>query len=1036
MPIKPPHLLLLISSVASVSPAEDWPTYMHDESRSGVSQERLSFPLNNLWNLIPSAPPQPAWPEPGLGELPKLGFDDAFHVSMVGETVYFGSPIDNGIHAINVKTGKPRWTFFTEGAVRVAPTIADGFVYAGSDDGAIYCLTTASGEKMWSTRPFDGSTRIIGAGKVMSLWPIRMGLVARGDRVFCGAGLFPTSGTAVLALNAVDGSVAWKTSEVPRSSYATLVPQGYPTVTGDKIFVPCGRSTPISYIMADGTCGNPIDKSYATVRKKGVISGGYGVVVDNGIYVGTQNELHGYNPEGKHQTVWADTRQIIATDEGFFRLVGQNPTDRKTDSAGKTDTVAALDRSAPREPPRWAFRASGLQKMIAAGPHLIVGGRNEIFALDGSTGKKLWSGKVDGLARGLAVANGHLVVSTDNGSIHCFGAGDTFSDPPAPGAIEIGEDVATLARAIVDDSRANAGFGLVLGPGSAELAVKLAELTDLRMHIAETDPQEASSVRAQLLEAGIYGNEVVVDVLPPENDVLPYPPYFANLVVATGATRASRTQLAELLRVLKPCGGVLYSAEPADGKAFGDTGTVTQVRLTPGDTWTKMVRSPLPGARNWTHQYADAGNTGSSDDALIRGHQRVLWYGGPGAGKVQDRHRRSEAPLCLDGRVFLQGFSAQDDKTLLLSFDAYNGVSYWEREIPGAERIYIVNDCGNLAASRDGLFVALGERCEKLDLVTGVTESTYPVPTSGGETNRNWAYLAVNEKILVGSVSSGYQFSSSIFAYDIRAGKLKWHYRGNVIRNSTIAISGGKLFFVEHRGDAQAPHVLNPLERAQEARSRAKRRGKEVPRKPAPDVPIRTVVALDLQTGDEIWAKDEDFTGCGDWTYNLCGIAKNEVVFFCGVHSAYGRENGSENERRALALSAIDGERIWNEAIGNRVRPIVVGDRITGRPNAFYLSSGKPVLKEGGAYPWTTPSSGACGQMSASAGLIFFRHGQTVAVNAKTGKRIMSFTGMRPGCLINVIPAGGVVLQVEASSGCKCYHALQGTVAFVPATTK
>ena len=52
--------------------------------------------------------------------------------------------------------------------------------------------------------------------------------------------------------------------------------------------------------------------------------------------------------------------------------------------------------------------------------------------------------------------------------------------------------------------------------------------------------------------------------------------------------------------------------------------------------------------------------------------------------------------------------------------------------------------------------------------------------------------------------------------------------------------------------------------------------------------------------------------------------------------------------------------------------------------------------------------------------------------DAATGTSLMNFTGMRPGCLINVIPAAGVIVQVEASSGCTCYHAIQSTVAFVP----
>ena len=106
--------VLLLSALAPAL-AEDWPTYMHDAERSGVSLEGVALPLTELWSCVPPTDPVPAWPDPqvGWGELPKLSFDDAFHVCMVGETVCFGSSVDNGIHALNAATGERRWSFFT-----------------------------------------------------------------------------------------------------------------------------------------------------------------------------------------------------------------------------------------------------------------------------------------------------------------------------------------------------------------------------------------------------------------------------------------------------------------------------------------------------------------------------------------------------------------------------------------------------------------------------------------------------------------------------------------------------------------------------------------------------------------------------------------------------------------------------------------------------------------------------------------------------------------------------------------------------------
>jgi len=979
--------------------------------------------------------------------LPKLDFDDAFHVAMVDDVVYFGSSVDNGVHAFDATSGARRWTFFTEGPVRVAPTIANGRVYAGSDDGTIYCLSARDGKLIWRTRPYEGRTKILGAGRVMSLWPVGTGMLVEDGKVYCGAGLFPAPGTAVLALNALDGSVIWKTSRTPKVSYATLAPQGYPIAAGDRMFFPCGRSGPLTYAMSDGVVLEPVNKAYKIVRKKGVASGGYGVLVDTTLYVGSQNELHGYSVNGTHVAFWADTRRIVATAGRYLQLVGQPPRSARTTGPEKAHAVVAVSREAftpsrrrqrvPKGAREWTSKAPGLQKMIVAGPNVIVGGRNEVVALDASTGQKVWVAKVNGVAKGLAVANGRLVVSTDRGNIHCFGTGVPARRADHLVTLRPKPEVAALARSVAGDAAIRRGYGLVLGEDAVHLAVELAKLTDMRMHVVQSDDARAAHLRKTLQEAGLYGSSVLVDLLHAgDKATLPYPPYFANLIVANvPATDEDPVTAREILRVLKPCGGTLYVARRRDADAWTGAGMLSQVRLTRTDTRTKLVRGRLAGARDWTHQYADAGNTSSSDDLLVRGRPTVLWYGEPGANRAQDRHRRSEAPLSLNGRMYAQGIRAKDNTPLLLSFDAYNGVKYWERDMPGAERIYITHDCSDLACSPQGLFLALGKSCVRLDLLTGESRSAFSVPSGKRGNTGDWAYVATDSGILVGSSSSSYLYSDSVFGYDVTSGEMKWQYQGAVIKNSTVAIHGGKVFSVEHRGQSDPPVVLNPLQRA---RLKAKRRGAPAPKKPAGPIEngyTRTVVALDLQTGKVTWARDHDLTGCGGWRGSLCAIAKKGVVLLCGAYSAYGRPKGNEHERRALALSAADGSVRWNEAIGNRVRPIVVGDRVIGRPRAHNLLTGKPSLRADTKRAWSTPATGACGQMSASAGTIFFRYGYTLMVNVDTGGRMLAFVGIRPGCLINIIPAGGVVVQVEGSSGCQCYHPLQATVAFVPAGT-
>lgn len=1031
--------------LAATAVAEDWPTFMHDRARSGVSGESLNFPLNELWSYTPPAEPVRAWPSPqaGYNELPKLSFDDATHVAMAGDTVYFGSAVDNGIHAVDARTGAQRWTFFTEGPVRLAPTVAEGRVYAGSDDGLVYCLDAKDGRLVWSARPGSGTTRILGAGRMSSLWPIRTSVLVDGGVAYCGTGIFPARETSVAAFDAATGKALWKTTAVPKSgeAYVALAPQGYLLATADQLYVPCGRTAPLAYARADGASRGSMVKTYLIVPSKGVVSGDYGVLVDDLYYLGSQNELHCYTPDGKHVSTVREAAQLVATKNHYFRLTGPPVPRYGRDTIERPNVITAVDRvtadaaprrgTLPKEATKWTFNGARLQLLIATASHVIAGGSNRVVAVDSASGKAAWTGKVDGVAKGLAVANGRLVVSTENGRLHCFGGGAPAPAMAAKPAPATDARLAAQAQAILKESGISRGYALLLGENAAQLAAELARRTELHIHVAESDPAKAAAARITLAAAGLYGAKVEVDIVPVSStNGLPYPPYFANLVVVDAATLGQGTVTARaLLRVLKPHGGVLLAGTSAPDPAWTKAGDLTTAQLGTPSAWTKLVRGALPGARDWTHQYADAGNSGSSDDERVRGRPEVLWYGEPGADKMHDRHRRSEAPLQLGGRMFVEGTRQLTKTPLLLSFDAYNGLPYWEREFPGAERLDITQDCGNLAASPHGLFVAADKECHQLDLVTGATRKTFPAPAGKDGSASTWAYVAAEGELLIGSASAGHQFSRTVFAYDLRTGQLKWRYDSPAMRNSTIAISGGKVFLVEHRGQTSAPKVPTVAEAYHAI-------GKPKPPKPEGPPPpyIRTVVALDLATGQPLWGRDHDLTLCGNWTGSLCLTAKHGVVLLSGVYSAYGAPKGDENERRALALSATDGTPLWNQAIGNRVRPVLVGEHVIGRPKAYDLHSGATVMKPGpkGMIPWSVPPNGACGQMSASAGMLFYRDGYTVMRDAGTGGTLMAFTGMRPGCLINIIPAGGVIVQVEASSGCTCYHAIQSTVAFVP----
>ncbi|WP_326655656.1 serine/threonine-protein kinase [Streptomyces sp. NBC_01750] len=69
--------------------------------------------------------------------------------SVANGVVYVGSD-DGGLYAVDARSGDRRWSFTTGGKVRSSPSVANGIVYVGSDDGKLHAVNAETGEPRWS----------------------------------------------------------------------------------------------------------------------------------------------------------------------------------------------------------------------------------------------------------------------------------------------------------------------------------------------------------------------------------------------------------------------------------------------------------------------------------------------------------------------------------------------------------------------------------------------------------------------------------------------------------------------------------------------------------------------------------------------------------------------------------------------------------------------------------------------------------------------------------------------------------------------
>lgn len=902
----------------------DWPTYMHDNQRTGITNEKLQFPLKLKWVYRARHAPRPAWPPPAKQDFwhnkknlnPRVIYDRAFHVISVNDRVYFGSSADDKVYCLDLKTGRELWSFYPEGPVRLAPTITEGKLLFGSDDGHVYCLDAITGEFQWKLRIGPSDRRISGNERIISLWPVRTGVLVDGNIVHACAGIFPTQGVHQVAADI-------QTGKKVASGRINVSAQGYTARRGGRLYIATGR-------VAAGTFVSMLERRGKDIPREA--------------------------------------------------------------------------RNIPAEYP-YAF--------IGAADVRIGGGDCKVAAFSVKDASQVWQVAVEGKAYSLAVARGRLLVSTDAGHIYCFTADAaapvTIEPRPNAGPADTGKEQKRhekTAKWIVEETGITKGYCLIFDSSEGRLAYELLRLSELKIVCIETDPAAAIAARKLLDTAGLYGRAVVHQL--EKDGQLPYTDYMFNLVVANGKHSYKKD---EIMRVLRPHGGAAVL-----GRSDEDI----------------LRRGPLEGFGEWTHFYADPANTGCSGDQRVGSQMALQWFGRPGPRQMIDRHHRTSPPLWKNGRLFIPG----NDR--IIAADAYNGTLHWNVEIPNSRRVAAFKNSGYMAVTGDRIYVAAASQCIGLNVSTGKEESKFQVESAPDGKERDWGYIAVVDDLLFGSGTKPgasirelsrravdnayYDFrpvvtSDYLFAINRKTGAKGWSYlpQSGPILNPTITIGGGKVFFVES-APPESPKLSDGRAHMKALLGQGSR-----------------IVALDMQTGKTAWSKSHD----------LRAIEHN-------VYISYARDLiavvGSRNNRTTKTVffdlyvfDAKSGELKWTHSQNNQrkvggghgeqdLHPVIVGDRLYCEPNAYNLETGEPLKGWG----WTLGGRSGCGTLSASASALFFRNSNPTMFDLVSKSYSKLTTVTRPGCWINLIPAGGLLLAPEASSGCTCNFAIQTSMAFLP----
>ncbi|MDA0838665.1 MAG: PQQ-binding-like beta-propeller repeat protein [Planctomycetota bacterium] len=665
--------LLLCLACLRHSSAGDWPMYRKDTRRSGISDESLSFPMRLKWRYTCAQAPRPAWPNPPR-LYNKLDFDFAPHPVIVDRQVFFCSNSDDTLRVLDANTGKPLWQYTAGGPLRFAPQVLNERVYFASDDARIYCLDSKTGDSIWTFDAAPKNEMFIGNGRMISRWPVRTGIVVEENVVYGVAGMWPSEGIYVYALNAETGTVIWVNDKdglvgnypsgtwrpqdphTGEFSFTGPTPQGAILASRDTLIVPLGNNSSAAYSKKTG----------GLVRFIGQGSGASNITGDGDMFYGILSSRAGISVFGGR----AADKGVINRSNRFDADQVPQVSTAPTRSAGVSHSAGRISFVVQNE----KLYATEAFSLAMSGEMLLIGRLNSIAAIERESRREIWSTTVNGEAREIGVAEGNLYVSTDSGEISCFSSSESgaphIHTESKAGRAEPETSSNEVIRELVR-TRADKGYVLIVGALDSRLSVDLALNTESQViQIAGTHETAAKLRRELLSTTSLYGSRIhVINIGEPAN--LPFSQFFANAVIVAGQCKG--LDGAELYRVLRPYGGVLLCPglkKPEANMLIESIPKGKEFEIVELLGKSGIVRGHLKGARDW--------NSNVAADQLVRWPLRPIWFGGPESSLVMNYGIGAHPPVAASGRYFVMG---QDTLTAV---DAYNGTKLWTRSIPSA----------------------------------------------------------------------------------------------------------------------------------------------------------------------------------------------------------------------------------------------------------------------------------------------------------------------------------------------------------------
>jgi outer membrane protein assembly factor BamB len=344
-------------------------------------------PMRVRWTFSTKVEERAAAPDPSPTTTPstqphheaQAGIEGAPTID--GQSVYVA---DGGgtLHAIDLATGKQRWTYHSDDGFETSPLVMNGRVYIGDLSGIFHAVSVADGKKLWT---FDAENTIHSSANAVD-----------------GNIVFGTDGADIFCLSP-EGKQLWQAKAGDRIN-------GAPAVAGGSVFV-SGCDAQLRALKV-GTG----EEQFAS--DIGALAPGSPVVLDDRIIIGTDQGRVVAMPRDGGKSLWefdgvAEHAMVYGSPATADGIVVVGARDRN---------VYALDVATGKL--LWTFPTRGdvdASPLISSGRVYIASRDRHLYVLNLKTGKELWSfNAARPISASPAIGSGVLVLADTGGTVRCL----------------------------------------------------------------------------------------------------------------------------------------------------------------------------------------------------------------------------------------------------------------------------------------------------------------------------------------------------------------------------------------------------------------------------------------------------------------------------------------------------------------------------------------------------------------------------------------------------------------------------------------